>query len=169
MVYYLYKEQWTEGINNDYLNNLELKYLDIHEIKLIEDLVPDFNFWVAFGRIISGDRCLTLRRDNEILSFAWISYKEANYRRTKFKLKENEAFLYYSWTFEEYRGMGYAEILRYKVYDMLRKQGRDTFYSFTDATNKSALRFKDKIGAVKLKKIFQLGKIHFTLKNYESK
>jgi predicted GNAT family acetyltransferase len=45
------------------------------------------------------------------------------------------------------RGKGYAEILRAKCYEILREQEKDTFYSFTDQSNKPALKFKEKIGA----------------------
>ena len=62
-------------------------------------------------------------------------------------LKSNECCLYTAETKPEERGKGYAEILRAKTYEILKKQGIDTFYSFSDIKNKSAIRFKEKIGA----------------------
>ena len=166
--YYLYKEQPTYEENSE----LDIKYLQLNEIKYIESLIPGFGFWDAANRIFNGDRCLTLRKGNDIIGFIWVNFRVAEYKGTRFSLKSNEAYLYTAWTFEDYRGNGYAGILRRKAYKLLKSQGRDTFYSFTDCDNKSAVRYKEKLQARKLRKIMfvKLWKLKFTitLKNYDT-
>lgn len=169
--YYLYEEK---PLTYKFIppEGFELKFLQPSEIKLIENLKNGFSFWNATYRIFqANERCLTLRKDNKIISFVWVDNAYAYYFRTIIKLKQNEAYLFYQWTENEYRGNGYAEILRFMVYEFLQKQGKDRFYSFTDVDNKSALRFKEKVNARKLKEIldikFLFFKFHLTLHEYD--
>ncbi len=88
-----------------------------------------------------------------------------------FPLKENEAYLYYMHTMEEYIGKNLAPYLRYKSYELLDKIGRSLKYSVTDYFNKSSLKFKKKLNSKHLKlylhlKLFQKYNKHILLKRY---
>ena len=46
-----------------------------------------------------------------------------------------------------FRGNNLAPILRYKSYEILKRMGRDTFYSVTECFNAASFRFKAKLNA----------------------
>lgn len=114
-------------------------------MKYIE--TKDHKFWMFIGDMIKGNKCLGLVKDGLVLSYLWVNFKYKENHGVKEPLKSNECCIYNAETKPSERGKGYAEILRAKTYDILKKQGIDTFYSFTDQANKSAMRFKEKIGA----------------------
>ena len=98
----------------------------------------------------TGNRCLGLVEKGEVLSYIWINTKYLQHYGIKKPLMSNECCFYNAMTKPELRGNGYAGILRAKCYEILSKQGIDTFYSFTDLNNKPAMRFKEKIAAEKI-------------------
>jgi RimJ/RimL family protein N-acetyltransferase len=136
----LYKEG-SYTTNSD----LKIKFMGPADLKYIE--TKEHTFWGFLNEMKDGSRCIALIKDAGVVSYLWVSNKFIDYYNLKIPLKKNEAMLYFHVTKPEERGKGYAEILRAKVYDILREQGKDTFYSITDLENKPALRFKEKIGA----------------------
>lgn len=127
------------------MSDLKVKYMAPTDFKHIE--TKDYTFWNYIHELVGGSRCIALIKDGGVVSYLWVNDKMIDYYLLKIPLKKNEAMLYFHVTKPEERGKGYAEILRAKVYDILRSQGKDTFYSITDLENKPALRFKEKIGA----------------------
>ena len=127
---------------------LKARWLAPRDLKYIE--YKENTFYKLLGEMIYGNRCLALIGDKEVLSYLWINDKFIESHGLKEPLKKNEVFLYSAMTKPDQRGKGYAEILRAKCYEVLRSQGKDTFYSCTDIKNKPALRFKEKIGAEKI-------------------
>jgi len=125
-------------------SDLRVRFLAPSDFKYIE--TKDVTFWKLLGEMKAGSKCLGLIGDGMVLSYLWVSDR-MQYLGLKRMLKKNECYFYNSVTKPEERGKGYAEILRAKSYEILKKQGKDTFYSVTDLKNKSALRFKEKIGA----------------------
>lgn len=136
----LYKEK-ALVISSD----LQARWIAPNELKYIE--TKENTFWKFVGEMIDGSRCLGLIKDKEVVSYLWINSKYLICHGIKEQLKENECCLYNTATKPDRRGNGYAEILRAKCYEILKAQGKDTFYSFSGLNNKPALRFKEKIGA----------------------
>jgi len=120
------------------------------ELRQIEMLHKNFGFWPLIHLMFHRERCYAIKDNGKIISFLIIGIREANYCGTKITLKSDEAHLYYTYTLKEHRGNNLAEALRYKVYSLLNDEKRYNFYSFTDYSNKSGLRFKEKIHAEKL-------------------
>jgi len=141
--YYVYKEGsfTTES-------KLKARWLAPSDLKFIEN--GENNFWKFLGEMTYGNRCLGLIDKGEVLAYLWVNDKFIECYGLKQPLKKNEVFIYSAMTKPDRRGNGYAEILRAKCYEILRGQGKDTFYSTTDIKNKSALRLKEKIGAEKI-------------------
>lgn len=113
----------------------------------------------------AGEQCLGIKHNNEIVAFMWMNYNELNYKSTVIPLKDNEAYLWFMYTRDSYRGKNLAPYLRYKSYEMLKQIGRDKLYSVSDYFNSPAVTFKKKLNAQKLKLILfvQLfGKIRHT-------
>ena len=139
-------------------SNLKARWLGPMDLKYIE--TGKNTFWEFMGEMMIGCKCLGLISNGTVLSYLWVNLKNIEYYGLKIVLKENECYLYSAMTKPDKRGNGYAEILRSKCYEMMRSQGRDMFYSITDSNNKSAVRFKEKIGAkiVTTYKYFKLWK-----------
>jgi hypothetical protein len=109
-------------------------------------------------------KCIGLKYKGEIAAFMIIELKSFNYKRKKINLKENEAYLFHMYTFEEHRGKNLAPYLRYQSYLILHEMGRDKIYSITQYFNKSSKRFKKKLNSKNLKLylyIILFNKYHF--------
>jgi GNAT superfamily N-acetyltransferase len=120
----------------------------------------------------AGEQCIGIKHDDEIVAFMWINFNEINYKSTIIPLHGDEAYLWFMYTRESYRGKNLAPFLRYKSYKMLKEMGRNKLYSISDYFNSPAVIFKKKLNAKKLKLIFfvQLFKKlpkSFTLKLYK--
>ncbi len=123
-------------------------------------------------RLKDGHKCLGLKKDNNLAAFTWSNFKEATLKYNRFLLKKNEAYLFDAYTLMDYRGKGLAPFLRYHLYMELEKLDITKFYSYSDYFNTSAVRFKLKLNAKKIKLLLVVdlfGKWHFTfpLKDYE--
>lgn len=149
------------------------EFVTVPELRQIEKLNKNFGFWPLIHMMFHKERCFAIKDNKKIVSFVIIGTTDVHYAGTHFKLKNNEATLYYTWTLKEHRGNGLAVALRKKTYSLLLSEGRDTIYSFTDYDNPSGLRFKDKIHAQKqaLYIFVKWWKIAFRikLKNYAKK
>ena len=121
----------------------------------------------------AGEQCLGLKHNNEIVAFMWMNFKELNYKSTVIPLKDNEAYLWFMYTRDSYRGKNLAPYLRYKSYEMLKEKGRDKLYSVSDYFNSPAVIFKKKLNAQKLKlilfvQLFDRVRHTYTLKSHYS-
>lgn len=101
----------------------------------------------------SGEKCIGIRYKGEIPAFMWINFKELKYKATVMNLKSDEAYLWFMYTMESYRGKNLAPFLRYKSYEILRDSGVDKLYSISDSFNSPAVKFKMKLNAKRLKLI----------------
>jgi len=169
-LYYSYLERAPEDYSYP---GYTYAFVAPHELRQIERLNTNFGFWPLIHLMFHNERCYAIKDNGKIISFLMIGIRDVHYSGTHFKLKSNEATLYYTWTLKEHRGNGLAVALRQKVYSLLLSEGRDIIYSFTDCNNKAGLRFKDKIHAQKLAKyifvkIWKL-KFRIKLKSYASK
>lgn len=71
-----------------------------------------------------------------------------------FRLKEDEAYLNFMYTYNEFRGQNLAPYLRYHCYKMLEKENKLKLYSISEYFNKPAINFKEKLKAKKRHYIF---------------
>ena len=118
-----------------------------------------------------GNLCIGVKHNKEIAAFMFIELNDFVESHKKFSIKENEAYLYYMYTSETYRGKNLAPYLRYKSYELLSDMGREFKYSITDYFNKSSLKFKNKLNAKHLKlylhlHLFKKYNKHLLLKSY---
>ena len=94
-----------------------------------------------------GCTCLCLKKENDLVAFTWVNPDECTYGTYKLSLKENEAYLFDSYTLIKYRGNNLAPFIRYQCYKELNKKGKNILYSISEAVNKQSINFKKKLGA----------------------
>lgn len=94
-----------------------------------------------------GDTCLGIKNHGQIAGFTWFSTEENRSRYYQSVMRNNEAYLYDMFILKAFRGHHLAPILRYKNYEILKRLGRDTFYSITKCSNTASFRFKQKLGS----------------------
>jgi len=174
--YYLFQEgiNFTDipeikGINTDYSCEL-LKPEDMKTVGAINYAGLSEEKLLKF--LEAGEECLGIKHNDEIVAFMWINYTELNYKSTIIHLKRDEAYLWFMYTRESYRGKNLAPYLRFKSYNMLKEMGRNKLYSISDYFNSPAVIFKKKLNAKKLKLILFVQLFHklphsFTLKLYK--
>ena len=172
--YYLMKE----GIGN--FNPPEIKgnrtdyttgFLGHEDMVLINRNAPEWDLEELLDRLKTGKRCFGVKYNDEIAAFFWISYESCSFKALNFKLNENEAYFTDMQTMEQFRGKNLAPFLRYQCMNILQELGKDTFFSVTEYFNTSAVRYKMKLNAKKLKlniflKLFKKYQWHFTLRTY---
>lgn len=120
-----------------------------------------------------GQICLGLIHLEKIVAYSWLEYKSLNFRDLEVNFKKNESYLGGMHTISSYRGKNLATYLRYRTYGFLEEDGIDTIFSISDALNKPAVRFKEKLNS-KHQRLYLyvniFGKFHklFVLKNFET-
>jgi hypothetical protein len=123
-------------------------------------------------RLRDGQLCMGLKKNGEIVAFSWCNLKEFSFKWDRFPLTADEAYMYDAYTCMDYRGKGIAPYLRYHFYKELEKIGRAKLYSLSDYFNISAVKFKNKLDAKKIKlnvyvEFFGKWNIYFTIKDYQ--
>jgi len=98
-------------------------------------------------RLEAGCLCLGLKNGSTIVAHMWCNLSMCDSPLLGFPLKQNEAYLTGARTLEEYKGKNIAPYLRYHFYNLLHEMGRTELYSVTEYFNKSAIKFKEKLGA----------------------
>jgi hypothetical protein len=173
--YYLFQEgiDFTEmpeikGVSDEFSCEL-LGPGDMKEIGAINDY--GYSEEKLLKLLGAGEQCLGIKHKDNIAAFMWAKFDEINYKSTHITLKSNEAYLWFMYTRESYRGNNLAPYLRYKSYRMLKEMGRDKLYSISDSFNSPAVTFKKKLNAKKLKLIlfvqfFNKFQRSYTLKSY---
>ena len=157
-----------KGINQEYSCEL-MGPRDMKAIGAINDY--GYSEEKLLKLLESGEQCLGIKHNDEIAAFMWVKFDELNFKLTHIKLKSNEAYLWFMYTRESYRGNNLAPYLRYKSYKMLKEMGRDKLYSISDVFNSPAVIFKKKLNAKKIKlilfvQLFKKIQRSYTLKSY---
>ncbi len=109
-------------------------------------------------RFHDGCLCLGVWHDGALAAYSWCNLKECNYsERLVFPLGEDEAYLFDARTFATFRGKKLAGYVRYRLYQELNDLGRKRFYSTSSFLNKSALRFKERLCARRVRLYTYIG------------
>ncbi len=99
------------------------------------------------ARLKRGDICMAAWLKGKIIAFSWANLQCFEFHSDKYRLLEDEAYLYDAYTTSEYRGRKLAYILRDHLYTVLKSKNKVRFYSFSIKTNVSAVKFKKNINA----------------------
>jgi len=161
-------------ILNDNLEDYRFEFLTTEDMKKIgqTDFIrgeeAQFNEWLE-----KGWKCLGAKHQGKVVAYSWIDLEECHFSGHRFPLKENEAYLFSMYTAVPYRGKNIAVYLRYETYKVLKKMGRDTYYSISESLNKPSVRFKQKLNAKFVKKIlyvelFKKIRLRIPLKTYNN-
>jgi ribosomal protein S18 acetylase RimI-like enzyme len=173
--YYLYKQGADKidppEIKGDFAD-LTTEFLNIEDIKTIGKSARGYSEKTFMTMLENGKKCYGLKHKGKIAAFVWIDFDECNFKPERFKLKNNEAYLYSLYTMESHRGKNIAPYLAYNCYKVLSEKGKDTFYSITECLNFSAIKYKKKLAAEKLKlvlyiRLFKNYYRSFILKTYK--
>jgi GNAT superfamily N-acetyltransferase len=118
-------------------------------------------------------KCLGAKHDGKIIAYSWINLEECHYTGNRFRLKENEAYLFDMYTAKPYRGKNIAPHLRYQIYKSLNEMGRETFFSVSEVFNRPSIKFKKKLKARFLKlcvfiELFKKIRFHITLRRFKT-
>jgi hypothetical protein len=138
------------------ISEYSLKFLGRKDMKIIGRKASGHEEEKLLDHIEKGKKCIGLIHKGEIAAFMWLDFEECNFTPNLLRLKENEVYLFSMYTMDIYRGKNLAPYLRYKSYEMLRKLGKDTFYSISEYFNYSTIKFKNKLKAKHLKLILYI-------------
>lgn len=95
------------------------------------------------------DGCISfvVKKNGDIVAYTWFNFRECTFLGFRFKLKENEAYVFDTYTLIEYRGKRIAPFLHYQCHAELRKFSKTTLYSIVEVLNKQSISFKKKLEA----------------------
>jgi GNAT superfamily N-acetyltransferase len=175
--YYLFQEginvtkiPQIKGIDADY----SCEMLKPEDMKIIGAInYAGFSEEKLLSMLKDGEKCIGIKHNGEIAVFMWINFKKLSYKSTVMHLESNEAYLWFMYTRESYRGQNLAPYLRYKSYEVLKEMGLDKLYSISDYFNSPAVKFKKKLNAKRLKlilfvQLFNKVSRTYTLKSHYS-
>ena len=153
------------------VSEFTFRELSLDEMKLISKGIDNLSIENLMEDYENCQLCMGLEHNREIAAYMFIGLEDLNYKGNRFKINENEAYLFNMWTFHSFRGRNLAPYLRYKCYQLLKDQGRDTKYSITQYFNKSSIKFKEKLNSRHLQlyiyfDFFGKWKRHYLLKSY---
>lgn len=146
-----------EGRFSDYV----FEFFGSKEIRLIGQMKDDpYRRW--FGeeaiqkRVVAGNKCFGAKYKGEIAAFMWINFKECPHKYYPVTLKNNEAYIFDSYTIKKFRGKGIASHMHNQAYHALNKEGIDRFYSIVYVFNTPAVKSKKRLNAKFLKTILYI-------------
>lgn len=151
-------------------SHYSLRFLKKDEI-IVMDQISGVNVDMLQFEMDQGAECIGLVAGGAIAAVMFIEYGTIIFKKRRFELESNEAYLSNMYTFNEYRGQNLAPYLRYQSYLLLRERGYDTFYSITAFWNNSSIKFKEKLGALPQALYLHLGfakkfDINFLIREY---
>lgn len=131
------------------LNDFEFSFFSLEDIKAICRL-KERSFMAEehlTKMLLKGKKCYGAKYKGEIAGFTWFDLEESCTKFYPTPMKSNEAYLFDMYVLKAFRGKNLAPIMRYKIYNILKKQGRDTCYSVTETFNTPSNNFKKKLNA----------------------
>jgi hypothetical protein len=154
----------------DKFNDYTVSFLGLSDMEeILEMNRPGVTLQLLEERLESGNKCLAIKKDNRIVAFNWFDLTKAKWIERP--LKNDEAYLFDMYTINEFRGLGLASFIRYKLYEELFKIGRTKLYSWSSLYNHSSIRFKEKLNAkrnylILAVRIFNFWSHQFRIKTY---
>ena len=175
--FYLIQEE-TEGINlPEFKDNIEeytFDFLDLKDLDTLEEH-PDLKGKKDEykKRLDDGQACFCAKHQGKIVAHTWFDFEKCWFIEPLFKLGKNEAYMYDTLAIKSYRGKNIAPLMRHLGMEAIRKTGRDTFYSLTEAFNTPAIKYKKKLNpkflALYLKiDLFRKWKRNFKIREYKT-
>lgn len=101
-----------------------------------------------------GHKCYGIKYQGTIAAFTWVSFKGSNMETYRTPMKADEIYLFDMYVLASFRGENLAPYLRLKTQQAVSKNGNYKFYSITDVFNKSSVKFKKKINARFVRKVW---------------
>lgn len=127
------------------------------------------------GRLPGGQLGVGIFRGSEFAGYSWCNLDHCHcFRRSLFKLNDNEAYLFDTYIRRPFRGQGLAAVVWRALCAALVDQGRSAFYSVTFCFNAPSRRYKKKLGIEKMElrlyiRCFGLWEKDLLLKRYLSR
>jgi hypothetical protein len=151
----MFGQEWQAS--NHTLNEYDFGFLgpeDMNEVANSERKVSEKEL---LARLDAGKKCFAAKYHGQLAAYTWCDFESCHDEFYKFKLKENEVYLFGAHTLTPFRGKNLAPYLRFKCYKALEALGRNNFYSITHYFNKPSIRFKKKLHAKSLMLGFYVG------------
>jgi len=118
--------------------------------------LASLNNWTTLDQILdrikSGQRCIVLRSDDQIVGYTWARFDRSDDPGCHYVLAENETFLQGAFIHPLHRNKSLATPMRAHVYRLLEEQGIRYFVSSTDVLNEPARKFKARLGAIHIER-----------------
>ena len=170
--YFLVKEQLFENLGKQFETGFEGFEAGFLKPEDMCSLSTNPNLGLYLKRLEEGKKCFGVKYNSEIVALMWVDLKECTFEGNRFALKQDWAYLNNAWALEHFKGRSIAPYMRYQCYKALNQLGRNKYYSITEYFNKSAAKFKNKLGAKNIKLCVYInffGKYQWTweLKHYE--
>ncbi len=149
--YFIYREHISlteKFLLNDTLQEFEISLAKKEDMDQILDF-PDRmdHLEKLHTRLKRGDLCIAAWSEGKIVAFSWANLVCFEFLSDKLKLNEDEGYLYDAYTSSKYRGRKLSYFLRYDLYKILEKQGKNNLYSVSIKSNFPAIKFKKNINA----------------------
>lgn len=148
------------------------EFLDVEDIIKIGSNARGYPTKNLLDNLKNGKKCYSVKHNQEVVAFMWIDFEECNFEPNKMILKKNEVYIFSVYTMESFRGLNIAPYMVFNCYQTLRKMGYDAFYSVSEYFNKSAIRYKNKLGSKNLKlmlyiRLFKKLKFYFVIRTFK--
>ena len=108
---------------------------------------PEDRLAELLERLRGGRQCFGAMFRDQIIAMTSIDLDRATYLGRSIPLAAHEVYLGDMFTRQEFRGRNIAPHLRQRACRELQAVGKTSFYSFSEAFNPAAVRFKEKLGA----------------------
>ena len=149
--YYLFKE----GLFDNNLPHLKtaltgynFEFLGPEDMRIISAIpYRIFTEQQLVARLEEGKVCFAAKCDGRIAAFTWCNMHECHFKGHSFPLKEDEAYMFDTFTMPSFRGKGIAPYLRNRHYQELAESGKQTVYSISERFNIASIKFKRKLNA----------------------
>ncbi len=147
---------------------------DMREISTIPGPDRPFSEENLLQRLKKGQKCFGIKHSGKIAAFIWFDLNNVFCRFCKISLKENEAYLFDSYTIMSFRGKGLAPYVSYQCYKELARLGRYNLYSIVECINTPSIKFKMKLKAEIIElclyvELFKKWRFNTRLKSYKTK
>ena len=131
----------------DRVTNYTFEFLELKDVEALRSLKMRYNINELIEGVKNGQKCIALKNANDLAALMFIEYNSFKFKRKSFELGKDEAYVLNMYTLDKYRGRNLAPFLRYKSYELLKKEGKKNIYSITEYFNYSSKKFKEKLKA----------------------